>query len=482
MSITSALNAAASGLQLSGLRAEIVATNVANASTPGYVRRSLNIGENLVGGQTAGVKLNGVDRSGSDALTRERLALSSDLTQSNILTSAWQSISSQIGNSIDGDGLFKVFADFETALSNAAAAPESSSNLSALLSAAGSISQEFNTLSNDLIDLRSQADLEIAQSVRTLNEALSRVQDLNTQIAGTNRDTNKAAALFDERQRQLDTIAEYLPIQTAQRDSGTIDVLTIEGVFLLASDARTLEFSQSSGFGPDQTLENGSLSGLTIDGTDITPGAPTFGAISSGILGALFQLRDQDLPHLGNQLDTLANDLIARVSDDSIDPASTPGSPGIFVDTDIAAGAGSAGRISLNAAVDPAVGGTVSRLRDGLEATTAGPPGNNSILTNLLSAVQSVQSIDANGLQGNFSSSELAAHLSSVVGQTKVSYETVQSSTLAQHAALVEAEQSETGVNVDTQLQDLLLIEQAYAANARIIEVANQMLNRLLEI
>lgn len=482
MSITSALNAAKTGLQISGLRAEVVATNVANASTPGYVRRALNIGENLIGSQTAGVQSNGITRSASDVLTRERLSISSDLAQSNILSSTWQSISSQLGNSLDGDGLFAVFADFETALSNSVTTPESSANLSALLNAATGIAQEFNTLSNDLTNLRAQTDSQIAQGVATVNDALERVQDLNTQISGTNQDTNKAAALFDERQRHLNTIAEYLPIQTVARQSGTVDVITREGVFLLASNARTIEFSQSNAFGPDRTLENGGLSGLTVDGSDITPGAPTFGAVSSGILGALFQLRDQDLPRFGDQLDTLANDLITRLSDANIDPSTAPGTQGLFVDTNNAGGPGLAGRIAINSAVNPSAGGSISRLRDGLEATTVGPAGNSSILSNLLSAVTSVQSIDENGLQGNFSSSDLAAQLSSIVGQTSVSYQAAQSSTLAQHSALLEAEQSETGVDVDAQLQELLLIEQAYAANARIIEVASQMLNQLLEI
>ena len=39
-----------------------------------------------------------------------------------------------------------------------------------------------------------------------------------------------------------------------------------------------------------------------------------------------------------------------------------------------------------------------------------------------------------------------------------------------------------TGVDVDAQMQDLLLIEQAYAANARVIEIASQMIDRLMEI
>ena len=47
---------------------------------------------------------------------------------------------------------------------------------------------------------------------------------------------------------------------------------------------------------------------------------------------------------------------------------------------------------------------------------------------------------------------------------------------------MAEAEISETGVDVDQQMQDLLIIEQAYAANARVIEIASNMIDRLMEI
>ena len=56
------------------------------------------------------------------------------------------------------------------------------------------------------------------------------------------------------------------------------------------------------------------------------------------------------------------------------------------------------------------------------------------------------------------------------------------SSTQTQHAIMIEAEQNTTGVDVDAQLQDLMLIEQAYAANARVIEVASQMIKLLMEL
>lgn len=482
MSLSSAIYAARSGLQVSSLRAEIVATNVANASTPGYVRRSASLSETILGGSSTGVRSDGISRVNDTAIKAQRRELTSDLAQASVLSSTWKSISAQIGDTAAGTGLFKTFSDFESALSRSITSPESTTTAAALLQAARGITQELNSLSDMVVIQRAEADREIADGVKIVNAALKQVEELNTRLAGMNRTTSEAASIIDERQRVLDTIAEYLPIQTADRDAGGIDVLTAEGVYLLAGRARQIEFTPSAAFGPDATLADGDLSGLTVDGLDLTPGSPSYGAVSGGLFGALFTLRDQDLPALSAQLDTIASNLIARLSDDSIDPTKTPGAQGIFIDPDAALGAGIAGRISLNAAIDPEQGGTVTRLRDGLGAVTLGSPGNRTILQGLFDAFTQISAINANGLQGTFSSTELVAHLSSLAGQKRVSHEAVMSSTQTQHSIMLQAEQTETGVDVDAQLQDLMLVEQAYAANARVIEVASQMIKLLMEL
>jgi flagellar hook-associated protein 1 FlgK len=482
VSISSAIYAARSGLQVSSLRAEIVATNVANATTPGYVRRSVTLGETVLGGKSVGVRSEGIGRAADNAIKTQRRELTSGLAQASVMSSTWKSISARLGDSIDGTGLFKTFSDFETALTRAITTPESTTAASSLLQAARGITQELNSLSDMVTTQRAEADREIADGVDVVNAALKQIEVLNTRLSGMNRSTSEAAAVMDERQRVLDTLSEYLPIQTVDRDGGTIDVLTTEGVFLVAGRARQIQFTPSATFGPNDTLANGDVSGLTVDGVDLTPGAASFGAISGGMFGALFTLRDQDLPKLSAQLDTIAADIVARLSADSIDPTKTPGDPGIFVDPDPAAGAGLAGRIELNAAIDPAQGGLLTRLRDGLGAAATGTPGNQSILQNLFNAFTAVQSINSNGFQGAFSATEMVAHLSSIAGQNRIQHEAVLSSAQTQHSILVESEQNLTGVDIDAQMQDLLLVEQAYAANARVIEVAGQMIKQLMEL
>ncbi|MEM5518859.1 flagellar hook-associated protein FlgK [Henriciella sp. AS95] len=482
MSLSHAINSARTGLQTTSLRADIAATNVANASTPGYVRRSVLLGETLAGGSTAGAHVSGIARSADSALTNQRMSLSSDLAQASVMSSTWGALSARLGDSTDGIGLFSLLSDFESALSTAATSPESPASAAAVIDAANAISREFNDLSFYVQNQRAEADLEIANGVQTVNEAINRVHTLNVKLGSVDRSSSEAAALMDERQRAIDTIAEYLPVEAADRPNGAVDLVTREGVYLLAGTPREIEFSPSSAFGANQTITGGQLSGMTVDGVELTPGASTYSAVSSGLFSALFTLRDNDLPKVSAQLDTVANDLITRLSDDAIDPTKTPGEFGLFVDANPAGGAGIAGRIRVNPLVDPSQGGEISRLRDGLGAVTTGPTGDNTILSALYEATTATNAINANGLQGMFSVADLAADLASQTGRSRISKETILTSTSAQHTIMMNAEMSKTGVDIDDQMQQLLLIEQAYAANARVIEAANQMIQRLMEL
>ena len=189
----------------------MVATNVANATTPGYVRRSVILGETILGGGTAGVHSQGIFRSEDAALTTQRRAVSSELAQSGVLASTWQSISTRLGDTAEGTGLFSTFSNFDSALSNLVISPESSADASAVLSSARSLVLELHDLSAMVGNLRSEADREINDGVIIVNAALEQIEELNGKIAGSNRTSSQAAALIDERGRVLDTIAEYLP-------------------------------------------------------------------------------------------------------------------------------------------------------------------------------------------------------------------------------------------------------------------------------
>ena len=151
-----------------------------------------------------------------------------------------------------------------------------------MVESANGLIREFNALSDLITQERWRAELDITESVSIVNESLLQLEQLNQQLSGIARTSAPAAALFDERARVVDRVAEYLPVQTVDNQSGTINLLTVEGVFLVAGTARQIEFNQANAIGPNITLGSGLLSGMSVDGVDITPGASSFGAVSSG--------------------------------------------------------------------------------------------------------------------------------------------------------------------------------------------------------
>ncbi|WP_217612369.1 hypothetical protein, partial [Deinococcus sp. GbtcB9] len=87
-------------------------------------------------------------------------------------------------------------------------------------------------------------------------------------------------------------------------------------------------------------------------------------------LGARFTIRDQTAPELQSRLDALALDLVDRAADAAVDPTLPAGSAGLFTDDGDplrpAHPTGLAGRLVVNPLADPATGGALWRLRDGM--------------------------------------------------------------------------------------------------------------------
>lgn len=75
----------------------------------------------------------------------------------------------------------------------------------------------------------------------------------------------------------------------------------------------------------------------------------------------------------------------------------------------------------------------------------------------------------------------MVADLVSAVSAARVRADGEQSFSSAQNTALKELELSK-GVDTDAELQDLLLLEQQYAANARVVSTVDDLMQTLLNI
>lgn len=489
MSLSQALSSANSGLASSSRRADVSASNIANASTPGYVRRSVITSESVAGGQSGGVEIAAIERSQDLAVSRLRRDADSAVGRTSVIAQAYQTIGTELGSPTEGYGLFATLENFENALKNLEATPESAALQNAVFAAANETTHQFNALSHIATSLRETADTNIDKSVRKVNELLYRLQDINSRFGGIDDLSAEGAALEDERQRLINDIAEIIPIKDVDRGNGQVDILTTSGVYLLSGNVRELSFNRAGTVTEtDRFGEPGSrLSGLFVGEQNLTPGTDGRHALQSGTLAGDFTIRDSIATGFSDSLDGIAADLISRFSNDALDPTKATGAPGIFTDNGAAHDptnlAGTAARLRLNNAINPNAGGEVYRLRDGLGATSAGNSGDTSIISGLVTAMTDRQSAPVGtGLQGQFNVVGSIAGLTSQIGEQTLRHDSINASTIARRDILSDTELSKSAVDTDAELQNLLIIEQAYAANARVIQTISDMVDRLMQI
>lgn len=474
MTLTGALNAAASGLAANARRAEAVSDNIANALTPGYSARTVTLAASATGGVEAGL----AERQADPALSAARMGEEGRWSAATVLSETTAEIAQLFGQPGDTGGLSPLIQSLENALLAAAERPEIQGNLLALQGAAADVVTGFNKAAEGLLALRGTTDAQIGDTVTVVNRALQDIETLNRQIMLARSMRSPTAALEDRRQQAIDTVNAALPVHMIKRSNGAVALVAANGVFLVDETAKSLEFARAGTVDAFSSQANGALSGLAIDGKPLDPAR-----IGTGSLAALMDLRDAVLPRALGDLDALALDLAGRFQDLSVDATLAPGGAGLFTDAgapaDPAQAVGLAGRLSLSSQL-AADGSTAWRLRAGLQATAPGDAGEDTNLRSMLAALRSARTAGNLGVSG--SASELSAAAAGSWAARAGSAEDRRATTAAAFELLQQAEAGALGVDSDSEMQLLLALEKGYAANAKVLAAVDGLLEILLEI
>ncbi len=482
MSLSFAVANALSGLTAASRMAEVISSNVANAQTEGYGRRVVELSAQSVGGRGAGVRVDGLQRVSDRMLTADRRGAEAGLAAGNRRLDALERIEAAAGIGTEGATLEARIAALEKALTAAAGDPSSDIRLATVVSRLGDVARAARDGSDAIRTERERADAGIATAVETLNTALREVEVLNDQISRARVAGDDALGLVDQRQRVIDRVAVLVPVRELDRDDGAVALFTATGISLVDVRASQFGFAAAPTILPDMTFGNGALGGLTLNGEPV-PGSGAAGRMTGGSLAALFALRDEELPARQASLDGVARDLIERFEDPLSDPTLLPGDAGLLTDAGAALDpgltTGLAGRLAVNAAIDPAEGGALFRLRDGVNASVAGPVGRGDQLDAWLDALAARRPLAAGGTAR--SAAGHAAAASAEIGAARLAAEESTGFAAAYFNGLKERELA-LGVDTDAEMQALLLVEQSYAANARVIETIDDLFRRLMEI
>lgn len=484
MSISAALSNALSGLTAGARAANVVSSNLANLTTEGYGRRDIELGAQT-GGNRQGVRVLAVTRHVDQGVLADRRLADGALAHAQTRAQFLTQVQDAIGTPDQPGALSARIAAFEASLVTAASRPDATERLDAVVRRAGEVASAFNDISSEIQKRRMDAEQAIEQGVAGLNGALDEVHGLNRLIADATQRGHATAALLDERQRVVDRIADLVPVQEIPRDRGQIALISETGAVLLDGMPARLEFTRANAVMPHMRQDNGMLAGVTLNGENAGAAGPR-NPLAGGRLAALFEIRDDLAVDAQAQVDALARDLAERFQQPGLDPSLTAGDPGLFTDggaqVTATAETGLAGRLSVNARVDPANGGAAWRLRDGLGATSPGPAGEARLLSAQLEAMTNRQVMASGRLTtGAGTLADHAAALASHAAQSRLTGERASSFAAVRQDSL-HAMLLRDGVDSDAETQRLLVIEQAYAANARMIQTLDDMMQTLLRI
>jgi flagellar hook-associated protein 1 FlgK len=287
---------------------------------------------------------------------------------------------------------------------------------------------------------------------------------------------------MDQRQLAIDRISEIVPVRTMPRDRDAVALISTGGAILLDGTSAEIGFIRSNEIAPHMTLENGQLSQLTMNGRIVN--SDSDGPMSGGKLGAQLTIRDVAAVDVQSRLDALALDLASGFGPGGPDTTLSSGDSGLF--TDFGAPVTSAGetglsqRLKLNELVNP--GAEIWRLRDGLGASVTGPVGDatllNSLQTQLTIPTDPASSYLPDTRQTIFTR---FAEVTSWISDARVDADHQAVFSMSQSTALSEMQLAQ-GVDTDVELEWLMRIEQAYAANAKVLGVVDELMQRILAI
>ncbi len=491
MGLTSALQSAASGLTAQGQRSAAVSENIANASSPGYVRKDTISRSLVLNGYGQGVDVEHVRAKAGEGLLRDLRQALSDKESAGAEAQALARLTAVHGNPDEERSIASKIQALEAMIQGAAASPSSQTMLRSVVDAANSLVQTFASVSDHLSAERSDVETNIAQQVDILNGNLDKITVLNERISRMGHTGQDPSPLIDERGRLVDAVAEDIPIRTYERETGEIVIMTKGGTTLLDGVAADISFTALPVLTPDLTYPSSSppMSGLLIDGVDIAPVSGAAGALDSGRIAGLFEIRDGVVPRFQAQLDSLAAHLAdAFEAADLSVPAN--GVTGLFIDSAVpgadvdptTVSPGLAGRLLVNPLVDPSAGGDVTKMRDGMHGVVTAT-GDPTQLMAFLDAFSTPMAFDTTlGLGTDLSLGSYAGALIAGQETMRLDREAAYETASIAYGTFESAVSNRTGVNLDLQLKTLQDIETAYGANAQVLQAINRMYDTLLTI
>lgn len=320
MSLTQALNTALSGLRANQVNLSTVSANIANAETPGYVRKTVNQTTLISGDYGASVQVTGINRELDQYVQRQLRIETSGAAFADLRADYLSRLQALYGQPGGAGTLETAFSTFTSAIQALTTSSDSQSARIAVVNAAQALAQQLNSTSNGVQSLRADAELGLSDAVGRANNAMQQIASINNQLKSSGVTDAAKAALLDSRDTYLTDLSKLLDIRVVSNDYDQVTVFTNSGIQLVGTEASKLAFD-THGTVTASTLWSADPAQRNVGTLTLT--FPQGGSLDliqtkslrSGELAALVDMRDNALVQAQTQLDQLAAAMASALSD-----------------------------------------------------------------------------------------------------------------------------------------------------------------------
>ncbi len=314
----------------------------------------------------------------------------------------------------------------------------------------------FNGLAGNLRELQRDTNAAIQDTVESINRISGQLADLNNQIRQAELEGRDSNNLKDSRTQLLKDLSEQIDVTSYEKADGTLSVSIASGIPLVENTSFT-PLATTTGSDPfrDDIVWVDSQGNTTVITDQITDGQ----------LKGRIEVRDRIIPDIMDRLDALAGNMISEVN--------TLHAGGIALDgtqNDFFTGS-SAADMAVNTAI----------LNDPDKIAAAGPaeglPGGNAV-AHAIAELQSVLTMNGGG-------STFSQYYISLVSDIGSSLQTANTNLFHQEditANLAAYRESVSGVSLDEEMINLIKYQNAFAAAARLVNVADEMMETVINM
>lgn len=463
MSILSTLSLAAQSLKAQQEAIQTTGHNLANVNTPGFSRQRVDLvsappsfqGGVFIG---QGVDVAAVSRVIDRFTEAEVLSLHGDVGYSEAQSGALNSLEDLFP--VTG-GINGALSDFFGALSDLANNPAGQSERISVIGKARALGESLALTRQNLTSLQQNIDQDIQSATARVNLLTQQIAGLNQQIGFAEVRGETANDFRDQRQTLLQELTGLTGATSREDNNGQVTV-TVGGLLLVGGNRfASLQSDQINSAGLHAVTYT-SPDGTSFDASSLFP---------DGKIGSLLNVRDSQVQDVIDRLDQFAQTLVTEFNAQHASGFDLTGAAGGNLFNPIAAVAGAAGNVQVDAAVaaDP-------RLIAASASAGSVPGDNRNALALVDLRSKSIPALGGLTLQDNFLT---------LIGDVGSQTQAAQSRFDFQNALLTQTQarrESVSGVNMDEEMTKLIQFQRAFESSSLLVRTADEMYQALIDM